>query len=46
MEGTSRGKILKDQIHSALHERTDIVEFHLATEEHGGAGCTIVILDS
>ncbi|MEO1023211.1 MAG: endonuclease MutS2 [Bacteroidota bacterium] len=37
--------ILKDQVHSYLHERTDIKKFELANEDVGGAGCTIVTLN-
>jgi DNA mismatch repair protein MutS2 len=36
--------ILKDQIHSYLNERSDIKSFKLATEDFGGAGCTVVKL--
>lgn len=36
--------ILKAQIHSYLNERTDIKKFHTANEDHGGDGCTIVLL--
>lgn len=38
--------ILKDHIHSALHERTDIIEFYHPKEDQGGAGCTVVVLNS
>lgn len=36
--------ILKDQIHSYLHERTEVKNFQLANEDFGGAGVTIVNL--
>ncbi len=36
--------ILRDQIHSYLHTRTDIKDFDTAPIERGGAGCTIVEL--
>ncbi len=36
--------ILKDQVHSYLHERKEVKSFKLATEDYGGAGCTIVNL--
>ena len=36
--------ILKDQIHSYLHERSDVKSFKLANEDFGGAGCTVVKL--
>ena len=36
--------ILKDQIHSYLNERSEVKSFKLATEDSGGAGCTVVVL--
>lgn len=34
--------ILKDQIHKYLKDRTEVKQYELATEDFGGAGCTIV----
>lgn len=34
--------ILKDQIHKYLKGRTEVQNFELATEDFGGAGCTVV----
>lgn len=36
--------ILKDQVHRYLNERKEVKNFKLASEDHGGAGCTIVEL--
>lgn len=34
--------ILKEQIHKYLGDRSEVKKFELATEEFGGAGCTVV----
>lgn len=36
--------ILKEQIHKYLGDRSEVKKFELATEDSGGAGCTVVVL--
>ena len=36
--------ILRDQVHATLKNRTEVSDFYLANEDHGGDGCTIVQL--